>query len=585
MIMANILIIDDAPFWRELVSGAVEQWGHRARTANNGREGLVELGRGRVDLIVLDTEMPQMSGLVFLEQARAQERWAHVPVIFLTGDMHKEDIIRAKRLGAEAYLLKASFSLEELKARITHSLTNQHRPAEGKDASNAVSAPPPQSSNVMLNHAHEDPHFPRLLNRQDCIRRAQRSLHARTLSGVAAEVIAMAASPNTELSQLAALIGRDPVLSARVMRAANNPAHITSRGPVSTVADAVKNVGCTTIRDIAASMAVFDAMPASEPDGFNPIRCWQHSFAVATLCGRMAPEADRGRAYLVGLCHDLGEILFYSCFSPEYTKVIAAQKATGRSRGEAERAMLGMTQGELVQTIVEQIGLPAAIMRPIVAFHEAGPARVASEPTARLLQVADFYATALGLTASEHALLRPLTRAECRAATGSDDPTPPDISNLPAEVLGLTAMLARLSPREEEKIIQPLLPRTSARVWLAREKIYSPFDPLAAALESLADVTVTDSVPEPGELEGYDGLMMAARNPTVTGFGLSEIQRAVQRESGVVLPSLWLTARVVETTGAHHAGDQPVPEVWPVTLKRLADFLESLAREPVGQEN
>jgi hypothetical protein len=143
-------------------------------------------------------------------------------------------------------------------------------------------------------------------------------------------------------------------------------------------------------------------------------------------------------------------------------------------------------------------------------------------------------------------------------------------------------VLARLSPREEEKIIRPLLPRTSARVWLAREKVYSPFDPLAAALESLAEVTVTESVPEPDELEGYDGLVVAARNPTVTGFGLDEIQRAAQRENGMQLPYLWLTARGAEATSTRHAGDHPFPEVWPVKLQRLADFLEGLVVEPAG---
>jgi CheY-like chemotaxis protein/HD-like signal output (HDOD) protein len=575
MAMANILIIDDTPFWRELVSGAVEQWGFAARTANDGVAGLAELGRGKVDLVILDSEMPQMSGLAFLDQIRHQRQWARLPVIVLTGDMHKEDVIRAKRLGVEAYLLKASFSLEELKARISHALgAARQAPAQ---TAGAMSTSPPEKKSAVGQSGQKPA---RLLDRQTCIQRAQRSLQARMLCGQAAEVIAMAMSPNTDLADLANLIGRDPVLSARVLRAANNPAHITSRGPVSSVADAVRNVGCATIRDIAASMAVFDAMPASEPDGFNPIRCWQHSFAVATLCGRMAPEADRGRAYLTGLCHDLGEILFYNCFGPEYREVVAAEKATGRSRADLEHEMLGMTHGEMARMIIEQIGLPAAIVRPIAAFHETYPGHVATEATARLLQLADFYATALLLTASEQSPVRPLSCAECRAATGKDDPTPPDIDHLASEVFGLTAVLARLSPREEEEIVQPLLPRCASRVWLAREGVYSQFDPIAAALEELAEVTVTDSIPGPDELKEYDGLVVAARTASVEGFGAAEIQNAAQRAEAQPLPVFWLTARGLDGGGAQAPASHLRPQVWPISLKCLANFLDQLVLEP-----
>ena len=76
------------------------------------------------------------------------------------------------------------------------------------------------------------------------------------------------------------------MLSARILQAANSVSYTSTRGIVSTIPEAVRNIGCATVRDIAATFGVFDAMPASAADGFNPIRCWQHSFAVATRLER-----------------------------------------------------------------------------------------------------------------------------------------------------------------------------------------------------------------------------------------------------------------------------------------------------------
>ena len=62
---------------------------------------------------------------------------------------------------------------------------------------------------------------------------------------------------------------------------------------------------------------LFDAIPASGDPNFNPIRYWQHSIAVATLCERLladVPDVDSGIAFVVGLCHDLGELLFDASF-------------------------------------------------------------------------------------------------------------------------------------------------------------------------------------------------------------------------------------------------------------------------------
>lgn len=416
--------------------------------------------------------------------------------------------------------------------------------------------------------------IPQLLTRDECVARAEKAMQARTLSGVVAQVISLAASPRGDTSELASLISRDPMLSARILQAANSVSYTSTRGMVSTISEAVRNIGCAAVRDIAASLGVFDAMPACSADGFNPIRCWQHSFATATICQRLAGDAESGTAYLIGLCHDLGEILFQTHFGSEYRQIVEAQAATGRRRDELERKMLGVAHGELVVTILRCLGLPDAIRAPIEAFHKAGVSgRGLTDARTRLLRAADLYANGLLLASSTQSPLMPLSKPECRAASGAEDPPAPDAPPLRSEILALTAMLARLTPRDEAELMAPLYPHKSVRVWLAREKTWSSFDPVAAALEALSDVTVQNRLPDPSEAAECAGIVVVSRTAGTAGFTGAEIARAAQRDNRSC-PVLWLAGSV---DGAGPLGTAGLtPSLWPVPLATLAEFVARL---------
>jgi HD-like signal output (HDOD) protein len=455
-------------------------------------------------------------------------------------------------------------------------LTKLQRAADGVEGPPAGGPPPSESGPTKPPAAPPTgPHeITRLLTRDECIKRAEQAMESRTLSGVVAQVVALATSPRGNLADLSSLIARDPMLSARVLQAANSVSYASTRGMVSTIAEAVRNIGCATVRDIAATFGVFDAMPPSAADGFNPIRCWQHSFAVATLCQRLAAEADGGSAYLVGLCHDLGEILFHSQFGPEYRKVLQVQEATGRRRDVVERQMLGITHGELAMTILRCMSLPETIRGPIEEFHLGGiSGRVLESPLARVLRVAEFYATGVLLTSSAQSPLSALTRPECRNATGKEEPDRPDGVALRGEILGLTAMLARLSAKEEAELMQPLYPKRRVPVLLVRDPSLSGFDPVEAAVDSLAGVTVRPNLPAQAELAAFAGMVVAARTTSAAGFTAPEIAKLA---AGPV-PVLWLTGRIDGGAGA----ESLVPTSWPIPLSRLAEFVNGL-KAPSG---
>jgi len=114
----TILVIDDASFWREVAEQILKKGGYQTLVADSGAAALELLRKSTVSLILLDSDMPQMSGLQFLEILRADDRWKQVPVLMLTADMRRENIIQAHKLGAAEYLLKAKFSPQTVLSRV-----------------------------------------------------------------------------------------------------------------------------------------------------------------------------------------------------------------------------------------------------------------------------------------------------------------------------------------------------------------------------------------------------------------------------------------------------------------------------------
>ena len=582
--MSLVMVVDDMAMIREPIAACLRATGLEVVCAADGVAALAASTARVPDLILLDLAMPGMDGIKVLESLRSATRTSATPVILLTASTDKDHVVKAARLGVRDYLLKSRFSLPELMQRV-----NKYVPAKGaampapkKAAATASTVVKPAATKPAV-AAISDPAVPRaaatvqpLLDRDKCIERAEHAMQARTLSGVVAQVISLTASPRGDLSDLAALIARDPLLSARVLQAANSVSYASTRGVVSNVGEAVRNIGCATVRDIAAALGVFDAMPPCGADGFNPIRCWQHSFAVATLCHRMAPEGEGGAAYLVGLCHDLGEILFHTHFAGEYRQVVDAQQATGKRRDELERQMLGMTHGELVQTILRKLGLPDAIRTPIEEYHAGGLAGRGGSPLVRLLRLADLYANGVLLASSAQAPVGPINRADAKAATNEDHPAVPDAMALRGEIFALTAMLARLSAREEAELMTAAYPKRSVRLWLARDPAFSNFDPIAAALDSMAETCVADRLPRQAELAGLQGVVVVARGTGATGFTASEIKECITTESGS-LPTLWLAGRM---EGSAPPDAALTPLLWPVPIGRLAEFVQGLPLSP-----
>ena len=115
----TILLVDDQPNIREVVSDELTASGYRVLTAGDGSEALEFLGQGGVDLILLDWHMPAMDGHTFLDHKFGDARFSSIPVIICSGLAEAEDISHSVE-----DVLQKPFSIAQLRKAIQAALAS-----------------------------------------------------------------------------------------------------------------------------------------------------------------------------------------------------------------------------------------------------------------------------------------------------------------------------------------------------------------------------------------------------------------------------------------------------------------------------
>jgi len=110
----RILVVDDEPMVREVVSAYLDREGFQVIEARTGSDALEILRTGKASLVILDVMLPEVDGLSVLSEVR---RHSDIPVILLTARAEESDRIVGLELGADDYVVKP-FSPRELVARV-----------------------------------------------------------------------------------------------------------------------------------------------------------------------------------------------------------------------------------------------------------------------------------------------------------------------------------------------------------------------------------------------------------------------------------------------------------------------------------
>jgi two-component system chemotaxis response regulator CheY len=112
----KFLIVDDFSTMRRIVRGLLKEMGHvDCDEAEDGAVALGKLRNGKFDFVVTDINMPNINGFELLEAIRGDATLSHLPVLMVTAEARKEDIVRAAQMRASGYIVKpfSNATLEE----------------------------------------------------------------------------------------------------------------------------------------------------------------------------------------------------------------------------------------------------------------------------------------------------------------------------------------------------------------------------------------------------------------------------------------------------------------------------------------
>ena len=121
----KFLIVDDFSTMRRIVRGLLKEMGcNNAEEAEDGAVALNMLKANKYDFVVSDINMPNMNGFDLLKAVKADDSLKHIPVLMVTAEARKEDIVLAAQSGAAGYIVKpfTKATLEEKVQKILQKL-------------------------------------------------------------------------------------------------------------------------------------------------------------------------------------------------------------------------------------------------------------------------------------------------------------------------------------------------------------------------------------------------------------------------------------------------------------------------------
>ncbi|HTV59258.1 MAG TPA: HDOD domain-containing protein [Verrucomicrobiae bacterium] len=178
-------------------------------------------------------------------------------------------------------------------------------------------------------------------------------------------------SDQVEVEKITELVSYDKSIAAQCLRMANSPLFAPGR-PVETIRGAVIALGSRRLRDILWSSFLIRMAPKTEWP-VNPVAFWEHSFGCAIVTQQLARKVgcqDPEKAYLCGLLHDIGELVYATVLPAEFRSVVDAARARNISLYDAELELLGFTHADTGSLLADYWSLPPDVKK-VVEFHHA----------------------------------------------------------------------------------------------------------------------------------------------------------------------------------------------------------------------
>ena len=278
-----------------------------------------------------------------------------------------------------------------------------------------------------------------------------------------AEVLKVTRDEKASARDLAAVLQKDPALTARILRIVNSAYYGLGR-EIGTVSQAVVTLGTRAVTSLALSASVYK-LTADWRTTTDPVRFWRHSLEVA-IASRMVAEASgysaSEEAFVAGLLHDIGILVLEDSF-PDKFKEIKTRLSRGEGLSEIEDELWGTNHARVGKFLLEQWHIPSKLC-DAVGHHHTTFTPETNSPDHVLDQI-----VCLGNSLSRFPIMENVA---------------PDLSTLATNREALQNNL-RLSSEAVVKIEEQLFTRTMAEARYLEMEIGSPEELLTEANKML----------------------------------------------------------------------------------------------------
>jgi HD-like signal output (HDOD) protein len=206
-------------------------------------------------------------------------------------------------------------------------------------------------------------------------------------------------SPEADLVDIARRAERDPAMTGKLLKVANSAA-LGLRHQITNVAEAIQYLGLETTRSLILLTHTFSYCDRGRAAGFNIEKLWQHSLTTGRLARgiarkeRAAPNLAE-EAFLAGLLHDIGELLFAVNLPEEYGAVLREARERTADRAplwQVESSRLGVSHAEIGAELIAGWSLPVSVVEALALHHQPSQILSAGFSPLTAVHVADVVA-------------------------------------------------------------------------------------------------------------------------------------------------------------------------------------------------
>jgi putative nucleotidyltransferase with HDIG domain len=185
-------------------------------------------------------------------------------------------------------------------------------------------------------------------------------------------ILALTSNVACSPKDLVQIIGKDPVITVKVLRVVNSAYYGLSK-QITSIDHAVVFLGFNTIKNLALSIAAISMLPSNPLAGFDGQRYLLHSLTVAAVARRLAqqlPDCDPNDCFIAGLLHDFGKVVVAQFMPAEFRKAMEMSLWNDTALHVALREVVGVDHAAIGAMLAEKWRFAQNLVDTIRFQHE-----------------------------------------------------------------------------------------------------------------------------------------------------------------------------------------------------------------------